>query len=385
MVGPGHRQAALAPQNLPRRLALATMAGMASQGRIEQLDAEHRQARVRRHRSLLAHWVARWVRAPRPATVEPVPPIEPAQLGVTFAGHASVLLRYQGAQLMTDPMLGRWVGPVRRAVEPGVSLTDLAELDAVIISSRHRDHLHLPTLAALPRHATIVLPPGGHPAVSRLGFARVVELAPGAAVTAGTATITAVALARGDGGQAYRITGPGPSALFMGDGGYGGDFVDLGRVEPPDLALLPIGGYAPRSFRDRHSSPLDALAAFEDLRARLFIPIRHGAFALSYEHVDEPRRWLAELVHARGLERHVCPLHPGQSEVLVAPSAPHADDAGRGSRSVSGVITVPVEAAAAVDEVTDQVPAPALDWPPPARVLSELSARTRLRLAGPLA
>ena len=30
-------------------------------------------------------------------------------------------------------------------------------------------------------------------------------------------------------------------------------------------------------------SPLDALYAFEDLRARLLVPIHHGAFALSYE------------------------------------------------------------------------------------------------------
>ncbi len=315
------------------------------------------------------------MRAPRPATIEPVPPIEAAQLGVTFAGHATVLLRYQGAQLVTDPMLGGWVGPVRRAVAPGLAAADLAEVDAAIISSHHRDHLHLPTLAALPRRATIVLPPGGHPGVSRLGFARVVELGAGASVDVGSATVTAVPLVRGDGGQAYRITGPGPSALFMGDGGYGGDLVEQGVIDPPDLALLPIGGFAPRSFRARHSSPLDTLAAFEDLRARLLIPIRHGAFALSYERVDEPRRWLAELVHERGLERHVCPLHPGQSEVLVAPSAPHADAAGRGRRSISGVISVPVPDAAEAASM--------LDWPPPARILSELSARTRLRLAGP--
>ena len=36
-------------------------------------------------------------------------------------------------------------------------------------------------------------------------------------------------------------------------------------------------------------SPLDALYAFEDLRARLLVPIHHGAFALSYERLDEKR------------------------------------------------------------------------------------------------
>ena len=47
-------------------------------------------------------------------------------------------------------------------------------------------------------------------------------------------------------------------------------------------------------------SPLDALYAFEDLRARLLVPIHHGAFPLSYERLDEPVRWLIELAtHAR--------------------------------------------------------------------------------------
>jgi hypothetical protein len=66
-------------------------------------------------------------------------------------------------------------------------------------------------------------------------------------------------------------------------------------------------------------SPLDALYAFEDLRARLMIPIHHGAFALSYERVDEPARWLGELVRERGLDAHVRILAPGESELFVTP------------------------------------------------------------------
>jgi hypothetical protein len=49
------------------------------------------------------------------------------------------------------------------------------------------------------------------------------------------------------------------------------------------------------------------------------IPIHHGSFALSYERVDEPARWLAELIAERGLQDHVRLLEPGQSEVFVAP------------------------------------------------------------------
>ncbi len=81
--------------------------------------------------------------------------------------------------------------------------------------------------------------------------------------------------------------------------------------------MLPIGGFMPRSFRDRHMSPLDALYAFEDLRSRMLVPIHHGAFPLSYERLDEPARWLVELATERGLRDHVQMMSAGQTERFV--------------------------------------------------------------------
>jgi len=49
------------------------------------------------------------------------------------------------------------------------------------------------------------------------------------------------------------------------------------------------------------------------------IPIHHGTFALSYETLADPSRWLAELVHERGLKEFVVELEPGQSRVFVPP------------------------------------------------------------------
>lgn len=68
-------------------------------------------------------------------------------------------------------------------------------------------------------------------------------------------------------------------------------------------------------------SPLDALYAFEDLRARLLVPIHHGAFALSYERLDEPARWLIELAASRGIRDHVMVMKAGQTERFNASQA----------------------------------------------------------------
>jgi L-ascorbate metabolism protein UlaG (beta-lactamase superfamily) len=286
--------------------------------RAAELSKLHRALPVRRYRSLLGHWVSRWFRAPRPAKFEPPPSIVEGQVSVTFGGHATVLLRYHDLGVVFDPMLGRWVGGVRRAVEPGLAPTDLADVGLVLISHRHGDHLHLPTLKQLPRSATVVVPAGTASWLEDLGFARVVELQPGTDLSLRGVTVTAAATSHGDSdlarGLSYIVRGAGPSVYLCGDSGYFSGFAHVGEQFAPDVACLPIGGFVPTSFRARHMSPLDALYAFEDLRARMLVPIHHGAFALSYEELDEPVRWLLELAKTRGVRDHVRVLAAGQSE-----------------------------------------------------------------------
>lgn len=284
-----------------------------------ELDALHRGLRVRRTRSLIASWTMGWFRRPRAAAIEPLPEVVPGELAVTFGGHATALLRYAARAIVIDPMLGHWVGGVRRAVAPGLDREELEDVSLVLISHLHGDHLHAATLARLPAGATIVGPRG---LAARLGthrFARVIELGPDTGVELEDVGLHAVAVPHGDGplahALAYAIDGDGPRVFACADAGYGEIFAAAGARFAPDVALLPIGGYWPRGFRSRHMSPLDALYAFEDLRARVLVPIHHGAFALSYERLDEPARWLRALAAERDLDDHVRVLEPGQSAV----------------------------------------------------------------------
>jgi L-ascorbate metabolism protein UlaG (beta-lactamase superfamily) len=295
---------------------------MTQLARTAELAELHRRVPVRRYKSLLGHWIGRWFRAPRPATRAEAPQVAPGQLAITFGGHATVIARYAKLAIAFDPMLGRWLGGVRRAVEPGVAAADLGDVGLVLISHRHADHLHLPTLRALPRGATIVVPAGAAAVVSPLGFARVVELSPGADFELRGVHVVATATAHGDRelarGLAYVVRGDGPSAYLCGDSGYFSGFADVGARYSPDVALLPIGGFVPASFRGRHMSPLDALYAFEDLRARVLVPIHHGAFALSYEQLDEPARWLVELATARDVRERVRVMAAGETMIHSA-------------------------------------------------------------------
>lgn len=275
-----------------------------------------------KYRSLVWHWFSRWFRRPRRAAAAPLPSVRRGQVGVSFAGHATMVIRYANLTIACDPMLGQWCKGVHREVAPGLTPAELGDVDLILISHAHMDHLHRPTLAQLPRAATVIVPPRTARFVADLGFARVVELGTGQSVGIRRVDIATTAVRHGTPTQpatGYVIRGEGPSVFFCGDSGYFSGFAEIGRRYRPDIAMLPIGGYLPVSFRERHMSPLDALYAFEDLQSRIMIPHHYGSFVLSYEHLSDPEQWLRRLVAENALETYIQRLEPGESRVFSSP------------------------------------------------------------------
>jgi L-ascorbate metabolism protein UlaG (beta-lactamase superfamily) len=232
-------------------------------------------------------------------------------VAVTFVGHATMMVTTPEIRILTDPLLRTFLFGLRRAADAGITMPDLDDVGLVLISHAHRDHLDRRSLRRLSRRATIVVPPGCADLVDDLGFERVVELAPGESFSAADVGVTAVPVrhsgARGmgtrrrRGSAGYVIFAQGTTLYFAGDTGYFSGFADIGRRLVPDVAMLPISGYEPAGFRDEHLSPLDAIYAFEDLGARVLIPIAHGSFPLSYEPLEAPLVWLRRLALERQL------------------------------------------------------------------------------------
>lgn len=267
------------------------------------------------------------LRPPARAQPAPLPTPEKEQVAISFAGHATALIRYSNLRVLCDPMLGDWRGGVRREVRAGLSAAELADVDLILLSNQDPDHLDPKTLDLLPRSATVIVPPFTARLLSPFGFARVIELGPDQSVEHRRVDISAIAMRHGSEKSpslGYVLRGEGPSVFFCGSSGYFEGFAHIGRRFRPDIALLPIGGYSPASFRDTHMSPLDALYAFEDLRSKIMIPIRYGSFALSYERLYDPERWLRQLVTERELEDYVVPIANGQSRIFVRPAKARA-------------------------------------------------------------
>jgi L-ascorbate metabolism protein UlaG (beta-lactamase superfamily) len=281
-----------------------------------ELDHEHRK-RLRGGVPLtlsmryLASALERLRKGTAPANAQPTPRPPDGTIAITFVGHATVMIATAGSRVLVDPFLENSLFGVRRAKAAGIAAADLADVDLVLVTHAHRDHLSRHSLAQLPGAAAVVVPPHCEGLVRRVGLLKVEALDPGRAYRSNDVEVTAVPVRHsgsrgfGDYGRrgacGYVVRTPRHVVYIAGDTGYFSGFAEIGRRFRPDVALLPIAGYEPASFREEHMSPLDAVYAFEDLGARVLIPTSYGSFPLSYEPLDAPLEWLHEIMRSRGL------------------------------------------------------------------------------------
>ncbi len=209
----------------------------------------------------------------------------PRGTGVTirWMGHATVLLRWGSQEIITDPLLRTRLFHIRRhgdrpSFGPGFSGRRLT----VLISHLHQDHLDLPSLRMLPETATVVVPPGAGPYLSRRIGQVVVELGVGQSLRTGDVVITPVEALHGGrrgvsiqaAAQGYVVRGS-TSVYFAGDTGFFDGFAEVGATHHPEVALLPVWGYGPRVGR-YHLTPQTAAWALSMVRARVAVPIHWG-------------------------------------------------------------------------------------------------------------
>ena len=108
---------------------------------------------------------------------------------VTYVGHATVLIELDGVRLLTDPLLRRYIGPLRRRFP--LPDSDIKDIDAVLISHLHGDHLDLPSLSRVGRDVRMIVPKGAAPYLKVRRFRHVEEIEQGESIQIGGLEITA--------------------------------------------------------------------------------------------------------------------------------------------------------------------------------------------------
>jgi L-ascorbate metabolism protein UlaG (beta-lactamase superfamily) len=229
--------------------------------------------------------------------------------GITLAwlGHATVLLNFYGVRILTDPVFFRRIGvdigvgsigPLR-LVECALAPEDLPEIDVVLVSHAHFDHLDTPSLAAVRGKPVAVMASGTSDLLPESAYSGVHELSWGQSRTVktvhGDLMVRAIEVKhwgarirrdtwRGYGG--FVLEREGKKLLIGGDTALTGTFNAHRALGPFEAAVMPVGAYDPWIWN--HCSPEQAVQMADAAGARLFVPVHHQTFSLSREPFMEP-------------------------------------------------------------------------------------------------
>jgi L-ascorbate metabolism protein UlaG (beta-lactamase superfamily) len=199
---------------------------------------------------------------------------------IVYVGHATVVVDLDGVRLLTDPLLRPRLMHLRRVRD--IDLEDVRDIDAVLLSHLHFDHLDFPSLEELGRSVRLLVPRGAGALLGRRGFTAVTELAAGDEAEVGTLTVRATPAVHDAtrmplGAKAepvgFLITGS-CTVYFAGDTEL---FAGMSELAPVDVALLPISGWGPR-LGYGHMGPEAAVEAARLLRASVVVPIHWGTY-----------------------------------------------------------------------------------------------------------
>jgi L-ascorbate metabolism protein UlaG (beta-lactamase superfamily) len=242
---------------------------------------------------------------------------------VTYLGHATLWVRLQKQNIITDPVFGDIVYFIRRRTPLPVPPGELPPMQVVLISHSHYDHLDKDSIREL-GNGPLYLTPLGY----RDWFADVV---PGARVVEldwfETFThegvqyrlLPAQHWAKRTPWDTNRrlwgswlIESADRKVFFGGDSGYFHGFSEFGnKYGPIDAVLLPIAAYEPRWFMSTyHMDPDEAFRAFLELRGKVMIPQQWGVFDLTDEPLDMPPRDYRKAARDAGLGEERTPLLP---------------------------------------------------------------------------
>ena len=318
------------------------------------------------HESGGSFWKWRWERmtagtvaeAPEGGWASVLPSVKPdvaflksnrTERTITWLGHATVLLQTNGVNIITDPVFSERTAPMqfagpKRQVPFMVTPDELPEIDVVLISHNHYDHLDLGTIkdfkTRFPK-AQYFVPLGLKAWFDDLGVDNVRELDWWDVARVGAVTYTFVPAQHWSkrslsdtnrslwggfvveavhGSTSSPRTGGSVNAadgstlggqletwrfIYTGDTGYSQDFKDIGAKFPQgfDWAAIPIGAYEPRWFmKAQHCNPDESVQIMRDLGARQALAVHWGTWMLTDEALDLPPKDLAIALTKYGVE-----------------------------------------------------------------------------------
>lgn len=273
--------------------------------------------------SLLATWrLYRQGQIREPQSPIPVVPLTLAtppssELRASWIGHATVMIEMDGVRILTDPVFAEVVSPVpigpERFHRTPIALGDLRDVDAVVISHDHYDHLDMKTiqhLAARGTHFFVPLGIGAHLERWKVALAQIHEMDWWQSARVKSVTIHCTPSRHYSGRKrmdnstlwsSWTIRGT-RNVYFSGDTGYAPHFAEIRkRLGAMDLTLIKAGAYGD-TWLDIHMDPEHAVQAHLDLGGKTMLPVHWATFNLSYHAWSEPIERTLAAARAKGAD-----------------------------------------------------------------------------------
>ena len=251
-----------------------------------------------------------------PQSAIPVSAISPASLQtqpapglrVIWLGHSSVYIELDGLRLLIDPVFSGYASPFdgigpKRFHPPPIVITDLPEIDAVIISHDHYDHLDMRTiqyLSSKETHFFVPLGVGAHLDEWEVPESQITELDWWESTEVKSLKIVCTPAqhysSRGIFDykntlwSSWSIIGSENRVFYSGDTGFSNHFQEIGdQLGPFDLSIIKIGQYGPgASWIYSHMDPEQAIDSHLAVQARRLLPVSWGTFNIAFHDWDEP-------------------------------------------------------------------------------------------------
>ena len=229
-----------------------------------------------------------------------------SDLIITWLGHSSVFLKLGKLNVLFDPIFSNYASPIKylapkRFSKNPVKIEDLPNIDIVIITQDHYDHLDYDTIKKLDEKVCkYVVPLGVETDLKtwKINPNKIITMAWWEEITINGLLIACTP------GRHYsgRMINDKFSTLWCsfvlkndryqifesGDTGYGKHFEEIHKKYGDfDLALLDSGQYDVK-WKYTHMNPNEAIKAGKDLNAKVIMPIHYGAFKLARHPWDEP-------------------------------------------------------------------------------------------------
>jgi len=253
------------------------------------------------------------------------------QLNVTWLGHSSLMINIDGYRILTDPVFEKSVsffGPSRYNGDVPVDTTDLPDIDVVIISHNHYDHLNKSSIEILKAKTRIFIVPlavGAELEDAGVPRDKIIELDWWEEYKVAEQLMIVATPAQHFSGRgltdrdetlwaSWVVKAPHHKIYYSGDSGYFDGFKQIGeKYGPFDMTFLETGAYNEK-WHHIHMFPEETVQAHLDLGGKVLHPIHWATFNLSLHSWFDPMERLTKA--AKELEVTVATPIVGETAVF---------------------------------------------------------------------